>query len=110
MKCEYCEIAELSRGVLYQDDKVVIALRDNVVTPGQVTIFPKEHFTIFEMVPKEIIERCVSLANKVSISAFETLSSAGTNVIIQNGLGAGQNTPHFGIEVIPRRENDGLQL
>ena len=34
----------------------------------------------------------------------------GTNILIQNGLGAGQKVPHFAMEVIPRREEDGLQL
>ena len=30
--------------------------------------------------------------------------------MIQNGLGAGQKVPHFAIEVVPRVENDGLNL
>lgn len=110
MKCEYCEIVEREEVILYQDDEVVIAVKDTVVLPGQVTIFPKEHFTIMEMVPEHILKKCSALANKVGIAVFESLGVQGTNVIVQNGLGAGQKVPHFAIEVIPRNENDGLNL
>ena len=110
MECEYCLIKEQKKNILYQDKEVVVALRDNVLTPGQISVFPAEHFTILEMVPKKILEKCAVLANKVSIAAFEGLGSAGTNILINNGLGAKQDIPHFGIEIIPRIESDGLNL
>ena len=112
MTCEYCEIIE-GHGkaeLLYQDEFVVVAIRDTGVTPGQITIFPKKHFTIMEMVPKEILERCAVISNKVGVAVFEGLGAQGTNILVQNGLGAGQKVPHFAIEVIPRQENDGLNL
>jgi len=112
MKCEYCEIVEGMEkyAVLFQDEQVMIVVKDLIVTPGQITIFPKEHFTILEMVPDAILEKCSTLANKVSMAIFESLGSHGTNILIQNGLGAGQKVPHFAIEVIPRIENDNLPL
>jgi diadenosine tetraphosphate (Ap4A) HIT family hydrolase len=109
-KCEYCEIIENESQVIASSDAVVIAVRDKVTTPGQITVFPREHFTILEMVPEDILQQCMLLANKVSIAIFENLGSQGTNIVIRNGLGAGQDVPHFGIEIIPRREEDGLNL
>ena len=110
MECELCQIRERDELVLYQDKEVVIALKDTVVTPGQITVYPKEHITILEMVSDNILMRCSELANKVSIAAFESLGSQGTNIVVRNGLGAGQNVPHFSIEIIPRQENDGLNF
>ena len=112
MTCEYCEITEGhgNAQVLYKDEDVVVAVKDNVFTPGQITIFPIQHATILEMVPSKILAKCAVISNKVSVAAFESLGSQGTNIIIQNGLGAGQKVPHFAIEIIPRQENDGLQL
>ncbi|MBI2103078.1 HIT family protein [Candidatus Woesearchaeota archaeon] len=112
MGCELCDIlAGESRAViLYEDDTTLIAVRDNVLTPGQITIFPKHHIPILEMVPENILGHCAALANAVSVAVFENLGAKGTNLLIRNGLGAGQNIPHFGIEVIPRQENDGLNL
>jgi diadenosine tetraphosphate (Ap4A) HIT family hydrolase len=110
MKCELCEIIELERNILYMNEEVVVAVKDTAIIPGQVTVFPKEHFTILEMVPKDLIQKCSIIANKVGVAVFESLESQGTNIFIKNGLSAGQKAPHFSIEIIPRRENDGLNL
>ena len=111
MKCDYCEIEEKENyQILYEDEQVVAALKDSVFTPGQITIFPKKHFTIFEQVPDDILAKCAVLSNKVSVAVFEGLDSKGTNVLIQNGLAGGQKRSHFGIEIIPRREGDGLNF
>jgi histidine triad (HIT) family protein len=112
MKCEYCEIVSGMEkyAVLFEDEQIMIVVKDLIITPGQITIFPKEHFTILEMVPDVLLEKCSILANKVSIAIFESLGSHGTNILIQNGLGAGQKVPHFAMEIIPRIENDNLPL
>ena len=110
MKCEYCEILDRKDEIIFQDEEVVVAVKDSVIASGQITVFPKEHLTILEMVPDNILEKCSIIANKVSMTVFEMLGSQGTNIVIKNGLGAGQSVPHFGIDVIPRKENDGLNL
>lgn len=112
MKCEYCEMLERQNNVdlLYEDPDIVIAIKDFSCIPGQISIFPKQHYTILEMVPDEVLQKCFVLANKVSMAIFESLGAQGTNILVQNGLGAGQKVPHFSIEVIPRREGDGLKL
>lgn len=112
MNCEYCEILQNKKNaeILYEDDEVMIVIKDLVAIPGQITIIPKEHYTILELVPDGILQKCAKLANKVSISIFETMGCHGTNIMIQNGTAAEQKIPHFAVEVIPRRENDGLNL
>ncbi len=110
MKCDYCDLLERNDGILYQDSEVVIAVKETALTPGQITIFTKEHFTILEMIPDEILAKCATVANKVGIAVFESLGAQGTNVIIQNGIPAGQKIPHGALEIIPRREKDNLPL
>ncbi len=109
-QCEYCEINERDWQIIASSEDAVIAAKDKVITPGQITVFPKQHFTILEMVPEPILQQCLILANKASIALFESLGSQGTNILIRNGLGAGQDVPHFCLEVIPRKEDDGLKL
>ncbi|MBU0459316.1 MAG: HIT domain-containing protein [Nanoarchaeota archaeon] len=108
MKCDYCEMRNTE--ILYEDDEVVVAIKDTALTPGQITVFPKEHHTILEMVPDSILRKCSLIANKVSIAIFESMGCQGTNIIAQNGISAGQLVPHFALEVIPRRENDDLNF
>ncbi len=108
MTCEHCELSNLE--ILFQNETLVVAVKDKVFTPGQITVFPKEHFTIMEQVPEEILAACAKMANKVSVAVFDSLGSEGTNILVQNGTGAGQKVPHFSIEVIPRRQEDGLNF
>lgn len=112
MTCIYCDIVTGTEKavVLYEDDQILVAIKDKVATPGQITVFSREHYPILEMVPDGIVQRAGVLANKISIAVFESLGSKGTNIIVQNGLSAGQIVPHFGIEVIPRQEGDALNL
>lgn len=110
MKCDYCEIVQEKRNIVYEDDDVVAAVKDTALVAGQITIFPKEHLTIMELVPDFILQKCSVLANKVGMAIFEALGCQGTNVFIENGLAGGQKVPHFAMEVIPRAENDTVQL
>ncbi len=112
MDCEYCDIAERKSKaqILYEDEEVIVAVKDLVLIPGQITVFPRKHFTILEIVSDDILLQCSAAASKVSQAVFESLEAQGTNILVQNGLGAGQKVPHFAVEVIPRREGDGLNL
>lgn len=112
MACDYCTIieGEGKAEILHEGEQLLIAAKDVAFIPGQLTILPKEHFTILEMVSEELLTTAVAAANKASTLLFERLGAQGTNILVQNGTGAGQKVPHFAIEVLPRREGDGLQL
>ena len=110
MKCTYCELLEENKRILYSDDLIAIAVKGSGLVPGQIVVFPKQHFTILEMVPDEILTKCSLIANKVGMAVFDSLGAQGTNVLVKNGLGAGQEVPHFALEVIPRQANDNLAL
>jgi len=112
MKCEYCEIISGNEKaeIVYQDDDILAFIKEDAYSPGQITIIPKEHMTIFEMVPNKILEKMTVVANKLGMAIFDTLGSHGTNIFIENGLGANQTVPHFAMHVIPRSENDSLDL
>jgi histidine triad (HIT) family protein len=110
MKCAYCELLELKKNIIHEDEDIVVVARDNLITPGQITVFPKNHLTILEMLDDSLVKKCSVMANKVGIAVFEALGVQGTNILIQNGLGAGQKAPHFGMEIIPRKEGDNLPL
>src|SRR3989344_4516233 len=112
MECEYCDIiaGKGKAQVLYEDDLALVVVKDMAFTPGQITVFPRKHFTIMEQVSDEALIACMELADKASRAVFEAFQAQGTNILIMNGLGAGQKVPHFAIEIVPRREGDGLNL
>ncbi len=112
MKCDYCEIAkkEIRDDVVYEDDQVIAVIKDLAPLPGTVSIFPKEHLTILELASESLTGHLFKIANKLSIALFESLGVQGTNIIVQNGTAGGQKVPHFSVDIIPRKENDGLDL
>ncbi|MBT3298103.1 HIT family protein [archaeon] len=112
MNCEYCEIISGNQkaNIIYQDDEILAFVKEEVISPGQITVIPIEHLTILEMVPGKILDKMFTVANKLSMAIFETMGCHGTNIFVENGLGGGQTVPHFSLHVIPRYENDNLKL
>ena len=45
MKCEYCEIisGKEPAEIIYQDDEVLAFVKEDAITPGQITVIPKEN-------------------------------------------------------------------
>ncbi len=109
MNCEICE-NKFEKNILYENDKIIIMVAPDTATSGHLQIYPKKHYQILEQVPAELLAYMGVAANKLSIVLFELLKVHGTNIIIQNGVPAGQTSPHFCINVIPRRTDDGLKL
>lgn len=109
MNCEICE-NKFEKNILYENDKIIIMVAPETATSGHLQIYPKQHYQILEQVPVEMLAYMGNAANKISILLFELLKVHGTNVIINNGVPAGQTLSHFCINVIPRRTDDGLKL
>ncbi len=110
--CELCIVAkkELESDVVYEDEQLMAVVHRKPASPGQLLLFPKQHYAIIEQVPDPLLAKMSVLANKLGIAIFEALQAEGTNVIINNGVPAGQTIAHFALHIVPRRENDGLKL
>lgn len=111
LACRLCKaIEDKAFPLLYEDDEVIVFLSQKPASPGHVIAVPKEHYTILEQVPNNIMGKLGWIANKVSVAVFEALGMQGTNIIVNNGVAAGQNNAHFMFNIIPRKENDGLNF
>ncbi len=109
--CAFCQkIMSRETEKLYEDDKVVAVMDERPAAPGHVLVIPKEHYPILEQVPDYIVSHTFMIANKISVALFESMSMQGTNIIVNNGIAAGQESAHFMIHVIARKENDGLDF
>ena len=95
---------------MYSDDKVVALLAPAPAAGGHMMVVPREHFPIVEQVPDFVVGEMFCKANKLSVGIFEALGAQGTNLLLQNGVAAGQRHGHVALHVIPRKEGDGLNL
>ncbi len=109
-ECVFCELIKRKANVLFENEKICLMLSPEPATPGHLIILPKKHFPILEQVPDYVIKEMFVNANKASTALFETLGAQGTNILIQNGEPAGQKHSHAMLNIIPRFENDNLNL
>lgn len=111
MACKICDkIKKESKLKIYEDEKVIAFIKEKPSALGQITLVSKEHFPILEQVPDFIVDHLLVIANKLSSALFDSLNIQGTNILINNGVTAGQKHSHFSINIIPRTENDNINL
>jgi len=95
---------------VYEDKDLIAVIHPKGSVPGHLLVIPKKHYQIFEQVPDYEIQHMFDVVNKLSIAVFEGIKAAGTNIILQNGVAAGQEVPHVCVHIIPRTEGDNLDL
>ncbi len=111
-QCIFCHIVEgkVQSKKVYEDDKCMGILDINPANPGHVLLLPKEHYSIMPQVPEDEISHLFIIAKTISNTALRSLGVQGTNIIVQNGIVAGQKAQHFMIHIIPRKEKDGINF
>lgn len=110
MSCTDCEKIKNRKNLVYEDELTAAFLNSKPSTAGHIVLYPKAHFPIIENIPEEMFGQLFSAANKLSVACFDVLEAHGTNILINNGVAAGQKTSHSQIHIIPRFENDGLNI
>jgi len=111
MACKICDkIKKEIKLKIYEDEKVIVFIEETPAVLGQITLVPKGHFPILEQVPDFIVNHLMIIANKLSSALFDSLNIQGTNILMNNGVTAGQKHSHFSISIIPRTENDNINL
>lgn len=110
--CLLCSVVDnkVAAKKVYEDKDILAILHPSPASVGHILVMPKEHFAIFEQVPEFTTGRLFQITNKLSTVVFESLQMEGTNIIISNGTAAEQKWPHFTINLIPRRTQDGLNF
>ena len=110
--CIFCQIVQgkVSSKKIYEDDKCMAILDINPANPGHILLLTKEHYQVMPQVPDETISHLFSMVKFLSQATLKGIKAEGTNIVIANGMAAGQKAPHFMIHIIPRKEGDGLDF
>ncbi len=111
-QCIFCHIiaGAVASKKVYEDKKVVAVLDINPANPGHVLILPKEHYAIMPQISDDDISYIGMITKAISHSLLKAFKAEGTTVFIANGVAAGQRAQHFMVHVIPRMENDGVDV
>ena len=111
-QCIFCQIisGKVQSRKVYEDDKVVALLDINPANPGHVLLLTKEHYSIMPQIPDDEVAYVFMAAKSLSNSMLKSIDAQGTNIIVANGIAAGQRAQHFMVHVIPRKDNDGVNF
>ena len=111
-QCIFCQIVagKVQSRKIYEDDKVLAILDINPSNPGHTLLMTKEHYSIMPQVPDDEVAHVFTAAKSLSNSMLRSIDAQGTNVVVANGIAAGQRAQHFMVHIIPRKENDGINF
>jgi histidine triad (HIT) family protein len=110
--CIFCRIlaGELPAEVVQEDEHTIAFMDINPWTRGHALVIPRNHSTDLLDVPEEDLARSMSAAKRLAGRMTERLGADGVNLLNACGAAAWQTVFHFHVHVIPRYEDDPLQL
>jgi histidine triad (HIT) family protein len=96
--------------VVYRDDSVVAFFPKEPATVGHTLVVPRRHVTDIWGLESAEAEHLASASLRVARALRAALNPDGLNVIQSNGDAATQTVPHVHVHVVPRWDNDQMEL
>ena len=112
MDCLFCKIAngEIPSVKIFENENIFIFLDINPLTKGHCLAIPKQHFENVFDINHDILKEIVSIAKDIAENAKRNLGATGVQLINSSGKDAEQSVLHFHLHIIPRYEEDGLEM
>lgn len=110
--CIFCKIiaGEIPSKTVYEDDNFKAILDISPASRGHVIILPKNHAdNIFEISDEDAAGIMV-VAKKIASKVKNVFGCDGVNILQNNGEVAGQTVFHLHVHIIPRYENDSVDI
>ena len=110
--CIFCKIAagDIPSATIYEDDDFRVILDIEPGSKGHALVLPKEHYANLYELPDELAAKALVVAKKVITKMTEIVGCEGYNVLQNNGEVAGQTVFHYHMHLIPRYQNDDVQI
>jgi histidine triad (HIT) family protein len=110
--CLFCAIASgEGPGEIVQEDDHTVAFMDiNPWTRGHALVVPRNHSRNLYEVSDEDLDRTMEAAKRLAGRMRDRLGCDGVNLINSCERAAWQTVFHFHVHVIPRYDDDPLQL
>ncbi|NLD25975.1 MAG: HIT family protein [Acholeplasmataceae bacterium] len=110
--CIFCKIVngEIPCYRLYEDETVLAFLDISQATIGHTLVIPKKHFPDAYALDEDTASKVFVAGIKIAKRLKEVLPLEGLNILNNNGPVAGQSVNHFHLHLLPRYQNDGLNI
>ena len=110
--CIFCAIvAERAPAQVVDEDGHTLAFMDiNPATRGHALVIPKQHSADLFEISDADLQRTTFAARRLASRISQTLRPDGFNILNSCGAVAWQTVFHFHLHVVPRYEDDPLEL
>lgn len=110
--CLFCGIVEGSvPGQIVDSDERTVAFMDIApATPGHALVVPRNHSADLLGIEREDLDATVAAAQRLARRAKDALGADGINLVNACGAVASQTVFHFHMHVVPRYEDDPIEL
>lgn len=110
--CVFCSIIKGDEPayILVENDITIAFLAKPSITEGHLLVIPKRHKVgVFELDEEELGD--ILSVSKLMAELLKTkLGASGVNLLNASGKDAQQSVFHFHMHVVPRFQNDGMDL
>ena len=110
--CIFCKIAagEIPSSTVYEDENFRAILDLGPAAKGHTLVIPKDHSENLLDVSPETAKKALSVISKTANAIKDAMGCHGINVVQNNGEAAGQTVMHLHFHIIPRYNNDKVNI
>ena len=110
--CLFCKIVagDIPSVRVHEDERTVAFMDINPATRGHLLVVPREHAADVLAIDPEDLKAVVLAAKGLAQRVRDKLGADGVNLLNSTGSVAWQTVLHFHIHVVPRYEDDPLEL
>ena len=110
--CLFCKIVagDLPAIIVDSDERTVSFMDINPATKGHALVVPREHSSDLLAIGEEDLDAVMRAAQRLAKKAMDRLGADGVNLLNSCGPAAWQTVFHFHVHVVPRYDNDPLEL
>ena len=111
-ECIFCKIVagELPGEILAEDETTISFMDINPANPGHALVIPRAHSRDLLDISDDDLAACTLAARRLARKMSETIDPDGFNVLNCCGAAAWQTVFHFHLHVVPRNQDDPLEL
>jgi histidine triad (HIT) family protein len=110
--CTFCDLIQGAGevSICYEDSDAIAFMDIQPVNPGHVLVVSRTHYENLEDVPAEVAMHLFRVATRLVPAIAKVGNAQGMNIVVNSGVAAGQDEPHYHVHVIPRTMEDGFDI
>jgi histidine triad (HIT) family protein len=101
---------EIPGAKVYEDDLVYAFMDAGQVNPGHVLVATKKHYETLMDADEESAAAMMRAAARIAKAVQKAFQPDGITILQANKPAGWQTVPHLHLHVLPRYENDGVDL